>query len=106
MYFMPLTSVSMDLREALFCQMMPPGNGLGKVWAEGILESRREWCQRLLTDPASPLFQILTSGPHRECQEQFLGPGMDIQLVSWAKPCTFSGATSSWYVWEQTRALG
>lgn len=34
MCYMPLMSVSMGLREAVFCQMMPQGNGLGKVWAE------------------------------------------------------------------------
>ena len=40
--------------------------------------------------------KILTSGLHPECQEQFLGPGMDIQPVSWARSCTFLGDMSSW----------
>lgn len=57
-------------------------------------EWRRE-CQRSLIRPFSHL-QILTSGPHPECQVQFLEPGMDIRLVYWAKSCTFSGAMSSW----------
>lgn len=33
MCFMPLMSVSMGLREAVFCQMMPPGSGWGQRWA-------------------------------------------------------------------------
>lgn len=81
--------------------VLPDGasGGLGRVCAEGA-GSKVPWSLggsvSLLTGPALCPLQILTSGQHPECQERFLGPGMDIRLVSWARPCTFLGATSSW----------
>lgn len=53
--------------------------------------------------PFSCLFQILTSGPHPVCRAQSPGLEMDIRLVSWTRSCISLEATSSWYVWEESR---
>ena len=93
--------------------VLPDGasGGLGRVCAEGAgskVPRSLGGSVSLLTWPALCPLQILTSGQHPECQERFLGPGMDIRLANEAMGLVFHSWEfhGSWrYVQKQEESL-